>query len=106
MGPSAIAAEPELRKKLADPNETIALSAAWALAEIDPSSAEIARQSVPLLIKGLADAEPRVRMQAAVSLGRLGPLAKDAAPALKTILHDQDAMVRIAAEKALKAIGG
>ena len=48
---------------------------------IDPTSAEIARQSVPLLIKGLADTEPRVRTEAAVSLGRLGPLAKDAAPA-------------------------
>jgi HEAT repeat protein len=106
MGPSAIAAEAELRKKLADPNESITLSAAWALARIDPTSAEIARQSVPLLIKGLADSEPRVRTEAAVSLGRLGPLAKDAAPALKTALHDTDEMARDAAEKALKATGG
>ena len=106
MGPSAIAAEPDLRKKLSDPNESLALSAAWALARIAPTSAEIARQSVPLLIKGLADFEPRVRTEAAISLACLGPLAKDATSALKTALRDKDEAVRDAAEKALKAIGG
>ena len=94
----------ELRKKLSDPNESIAMSAAWALARIDPASAEIARQSVPLLIKGLADSEPRVRTQAAISLACLGPLAKDATPALKMALHDEDETVRDAAEKALQTI--
>ncbi len=75
------------------------------LARIDPASAEIARQSVPLLVKGLTDSEPRVRVEAAASLEHLGRLAKEAVPSLKQAMYDKDEAVRIAAEKALKAVG-
>jgi HEAT repeat protein len=105
IGPAAIAAKPELQNKLRDANQSIALSAAWALARIDPRSAEVARLSVPLLLQGLADAEPRVRAEAANSLALLGPLAKDAVPALKKVLRDPDDTVRDAADKAIRATG-
>jgi len=54
----------------------------------------------------LASGELRVRAAACVLLGSLGPAANDAADALQRSLNDDDAYVRFAAAKALKAIAG
>jgi HEAT repeat protein len=105
LGPKAIASKFELQKKLSDPDEFIALAAAWALSQIDPLCSQVAEKSVPLLIKGLSDSEPRVRREAAAALRNIGPLAKDAIPALKMATNDKDEPVRDMAAAALKAIG-
>ena len=106
MGPAALAAEPELQKKLKDKDQTVALAAAWALAKIDPKCPETAPQSVPVLIEALSDPEPRVRLEAAIALRCLGPLAKDAVPALKkAAMQDNDELVRDMVAQALAAIG-
>jgi HEAT repeat protein len=103
IGKRAAAAEPELRKKIGDSDEAGSL-AAWALVRISPDSPQAARQLVPLFVKSLADCEPRVRVEAAASLQRLGPLAKDAIPVLKDASRDPDETVHAAAVAALNAI--
>ncbi len=105
IGKPAAVAVPELKKMLADKDEFKALASAWALAHIEPASAEIAQVSVPLLIRGLKEPQPGVRREAAVALGCLGPLAKDAIPALKEASRDKDEMVRNTAADALESIG-
>jgi HEAT repeat protein len=72
---------------------------------IDPADAAVAKKSVPLLRVGLADSEARIRGQAAVAMGKLGPLAKPAAAALQEAQRDADPEVAAAAAAALKAIG-
>ena len=104
MGKPAAAAVPELQKKLGDSDECGAL-AAWALVRIAPDSPQVARQLVPIFVKALNNCEPMVRVEAAASLQRLGPLAKDAIPALKRASADNDETVHAAALAALGAVG-
>jgi HEAT repeat protein len=106
IGPAAKSAKAALRGNLASPDEFLAMASAWALARIDPGCTETAPKSVPLLCSALEQPDAMTRLHAAESLGLLGPLAKDAAGALKKALQDANADVRDAAAKALKAIGG
>lgn len=46
-------------------------------------------ETVPILLKLLDDQEPRVRGDAAESLGQFGPAAKEAVPKLKDLLADK-----------------
>jgi HEAT repeat protein len=71
--------------------------AADALVAIGPAS-------VPALIRGLASDDRIEREAAANTLGRLGPAARGAVPALQTTLQDQHGWVRDAAARALRAI--
>jgi HEAT repeat protein len=105
IGPAAASAKSALVKAMSGKDETLALFSAWALASIDPADAEVAKKSVPRLRVGLADSEARIRHQAAVALGKLGPLAKPAAAALQEAQRDADPEVAAAAAAALKAIG-
>lgn len=105
IGPAAAAAKPALIKAMSGKDETLAVFSAWALALIDPSDADVAKKSVPLLCAALADSEAGIRHQAAVALGKLGPLAKTAVPALQKAQRDADPEVAAAAGAALKAIG-
>jgi HEAT repeat protein len=62
--------------------------------------------SVPSLVKTLKeDKDPNMRYWAAESLGRLGPEASEAVPALAEALKDEDKMVRMGAAYALAEIG-
>jgi HEAT repeat protein len=106
IGPAAKSAKAALQRNLASPDEFLSVSSAWALARIDPGCTETAPKSVPLLVKALGEPDAMTRLHAAESLGLLGPLAKDAAPALQKAVQDANADVREAATKALKAIGG
>ena len=105
IGKPAAVAVPKLKKMMADKDEFTTLASAWALAHIEPASAEIAQVSVPLLISGLKSPEPVIRREAIVALGRLGPLAKDAVPALKELARGKDVVIRDTANEALKSIG-
>jgi HEAT repeat protein len=64
------------------------------------------RAAVPDLATTVTeDAEPSVRLSAAMALGSIGPDAKDGVPALVRALKDRDTEVRLQAAKALGAIG-
>src|SRR4051812_8298014 len=58
-------------------------------------------QAVDVLLKQLADNDPDKVCAAARALGRLGPAAKVAAPALTGRLKDRDSRVRLSAAEAL-----
>ena len=77
---------------------------AWALVQIQPASAEVAAETVPLLSTALSSPLPAARRGAAEALGALGPLAKSAADALKRAADDEDPAVAKAATEALKAV--
>jgi hypothetical protein len=59
---------------------------------------------VPALIERLGNERAKVRTASAEQLLRLGPLAKEAAPALKARLHDRDPACAAACAAALGAI--
>ena len=103
---AAIAAKPRLQKCLRGQDEFLCMASAWALAQIHPECPTCAALSVPVLTKALAGPDPLTRVHAAEALGRLGPLAKDAAAALKKALKDENPDIRKAAADALRAIGG
>ena len=104
IGPAAAEAKPALLGILSGQDRALALDSAWALARIEPGSAEMAAKVVPVLVAGLSAPLPLSRQSAAEALGGLGSLAKDAAPALEKAAKDQDAGVRNAAAKALAAV--
>jgi len=80
----------------------LALCSAWGQGTTD---ADVAAQ-VQKQIQGLKDNNPNVRSAAAVGLGKIGPGAKEAVPALSAALaKDTDASVRSAAAWALGRIG-
>lgn len=106
IGPAATSAEAALQKNLAGADQFLATASAWALARIHPDCPEIAQKSVPVLIKALGEPDAMTRLHAAESLQLFGPLAKDAAIALNKAARDDNADVREAAARALRAIGG
>ena len=105
IGPAAASAKAELAEHLAGDDHFFCMASAWALAQIDPKDAELAAKSVPVLIQALEEPDPPTRLHAAEALGLLGPLAGDAAAALKKLQSDPDKAVREAAVGALKAVG-
>lgn len=105
VGPAAMAAKPALQKCLGSSDEFACMASAWALACIHPECKETAAKSVPILAKALAEPDALSRLHAAEALRRLGPCAKDAVPALKKALQDDNPDVREAAGQALQAIG-
>jgi HEAT repeat protein len=57
------------------------------------------------LIEALSDKDALVRMRAARALGRMGPDAKEAIPALLEAVNHPEPPVRQAAAEALREIG-
>jgi HEAT repeat protein len=105
MGVTALEARPALEQELENKDPHLALAAAWALARIDPDCTHTPPRALPLLVKGLADADPMVRLEAAGAVRCLGPMARPAADALrKTAKEDPSELVRDMAEQALKAM--
>jgi HEAT repeat protein len=106
IGPAAMPAKEELRKCLSSADQFLGMASAWALAQVDPQCSETAGKSVPLLTKALEAPDAMTRLHAIEALCCLGPLAKDAVPALKRALQDANEDVRAAAAEALREIGG
>ncbi len=72
---------------------------------IRPDPFESIRQSLVLqILPFLKDQDPRVRANAALVLGEMGPLAKRAIPYLMPLLQDRDLGVYLSAKAALKQI--
>lgn len=58
------------------------------------------------LVEALKDKDKFVRMEAARALGRIGPPAREAVPALTALLRDSELFVSREAQAALRSIGG
>ncbi len=106
IGPAASAAEPLLLQAMQDSDKALAAIAARSLVEIQPeaSRTQSAAKAVPVLVSCLSDPLPETRKAAAESLAALGPLAREARPALEKASHDNVKGVRDAAARALKVI--
>ncbi|MHC4405985.1 MAG: HEAT repeat domain-containing protein [Planctomycetota bacterium] len=105
IGPVSMKARAQLVENLQSDDASLAFVSAWALAQIDPGSRQTASRSVAILAAALEEAHGAHRVEAAAALGRLGPLAKSAVPALKEATSDDDPHVRQAAAKALESVG-
>jgi len=90
----------ELLKDLQAAEEGDRIKAARTLPERKADAARI----VPALSAALKDKESDVRRSAALGLGNLGELARDAIPSLVEAQKDSDARVRKAVEIALSRI--
>jgi hypothetical protein len=78
----------------------------WGLPETAADAlSRIGEAAVPALVGALSDPDPKVRLQAARALARIGPPAKDAVAALTRALDDSDVAVRANAARALGQIG-
>jgi HEAT repeat protein len=86
IGPPAKPAVPAILNLCQSADPKIRLAAAQALVNIDPRQAS---HVVPVLIDSLQNADSLVRDDAARMLGELGPVAKDAAPALLAGLQSE-----------------
>ena len=123
MGPEAKAAIPALTELLRDEKRIVRVAAAEALAKMGPEPKSTA---ISILIELLRDKtgevpRPRVfsthgfpeeqrlewnaRVRAAGALGKMGPEAKRAIPALTELLRDEEYDLRFSAASALKGIG-
>jgi HEAT repeat protein len=107
IGPGSVAALPQLTAALKDPAPTVGMAAALAIGQMR----DAAKPAVPQLIaeiqatdqKQLSNAGVQVLRNIARALGEIGPAAKDAVPALKTVQHLR---VKYLAEEAIAKIEG
>jgi HEAT repeat protein len=133
LGPQARVAEPVLLEALGDTNESVVAEAAVSLKKIGVPAAEFVPQlkaglnskdqmkrfraaqrvmSVApadadahrVLVLGATEAASPVRYLAVEELGKAGPAAKDAIPALRELLKSNDRALASAAAEALKEI--
>ena len=114
LGPIAQAALPALREISREPNANLRLQAASAMVQVGDTSAALAAFSmvmrsgngrqvwvaatelatlgdttaVPVLVRSLSDSSFAIRSGAAAALGKMGPRARAAIPALATMLGD------------------
>jgi HEAT repeat protein len=86
FGPRARAAVPRLDAALNDPVPLVRVSAAAALAAVDPTNA----RAVPALITALDSTDIEVLEPAVSAIGAIGPKARAAVPKLKTIVSRND----------------
>lgn len=100
IGPDAGSAVDALRKSLSRVNGEARLNVGWALWRIrqDPWGPQVLAQT-------LEYPDPNIRRDSAALLGHIGAGAKEAVPALTTVLADKTTAVRAAAAMALGQIG-
>jgi hypothetical protein len=101
IGPNAASAVQDLIDEMDDPADTLREHAAEAIGDIGPTAAEL---GVPALRKALTDHYVKVRRDSVRSLGYIGENARPAAEDMLLLLKDPEALVRDAAEKALKTV--
>jgi hypothetical protein len=82
----------------------IVSASAWALVEINPRLRGLAERCLEPLTRGLRQSDAVARSRAAEALGKLGPAAMAAVPALEELALDQDETVRESAAAAIRKI--
>jgi HEAT repeat protein len=87
---------------LSDKDDATASTAASALAD----SGTNAVLAVAALTRAFKDPRENVRNNAAVALGRIGPAAKPAIPALETLMRQSEGGLKLAACRALWLVDG
>ena len=101
IGTASKPAIPQLHRMLngRDPHERTV--AAWALVQIAPDR-ETIETAIPLLCTALNFSEnPRVRLESAITLGKIGSGSNEAKQSLQSALKDSDESVRKSAEAAI-----
>jgi HEAT repeat protein len=106
IGPAAKEALPALTQLAASDDELLKLSSVWAMLQIGVMNDDLTKMAVPMLTKALTSEREFVRVEAAMSLGKLGKAAASAAAALEKAAQDPSPAVRSAAEESLKLIKG
>ena len=107
IGPAALPAAESLRSLISSPDEVLATVAAWSMLKITPEDKTLLDQAIPALRKAVRADRELVRLEAAVSLGDIGPAAASAIPILELVSEeDSSRQVRDAAGAALKKIRG
>jgi HEAT repeat protein len=99
LGADGKAALPALLLALRDEGELVRQNALQSIIAIGPDGT-----ATQPLTDSLKDSDALVRVLSANALGRLGPLARPALPALREALKDRDENVQQAAADALKVI--
>jgi HEAT repeat protein len=104
IGSAAESAVPAIDKLLKSKSVYAQAAAAWSLAQIQKDHAAVAKKVLPLMIKSLKSPVELVRLEAAETLGSLGPAAKSAVPDLKQATADPSAAVSRSAKTAIERI--
>jgi hypothetical protein len=97
--PEAVAALAKTLGNQGEEGRSVRLKAVQALGRLAPSA-----EGVAALAKALKDAWGGVRCEAALQLGKRGPAAKDALPALREALKDPLGVVHEAAREAISTL--
>ncbi len=106
IGPGAKDAIKPLVRKMEADQSFDSLASAWALSRIATGDEAIAKQVLPVLLRGLADADEQTRLNSVDALAGWGSLAAPAHAELKKAVHeDKSPVVRAAAKAALKESG-
>jgi HEAT repeat protein len=90
----------EMALGLTRPLQEIRYQAACALRELGTN----ARPAIPALITACDDSEDKVRVCCMKTLGRIGPAASNAIPALQKSLQQQSLLIRSVAQEAISQI--
>jgi HEAT repeat protein len=105
IGPGARGAVKPLLQRMKADDSFCAFASAWALTRIAPDDDEVVAAVVPKLTRGLANKDEQTRVESAEAIGDLGKAAASTAPTLqRTAKEDSSAVVRAAAEAALKRV--
>jgi HEAT repeat protein len=106
IDPDASACVDEITQLMESDNPRFTTVCAWALVRIDPENADNIRRAIPLLIQATGHEQAFVRVEAASTLGMIGPAAKEAIAPLQNLADDPDPDVRSAAAEAIEMIAG
>jgi HEAT repeat protein len=104
MGPAARDALPALIQAVTQGDTESRIEA---LAALEALGIDEAKTALPQLTRvlGERDVDPKVLIEIAKALGRMGGAARPAVPALRRLLGHEEAEVRLAASEAILAIG-
>lgn len=105
IGPGAKAATRPLLRKMEADRSFDSLASAWALSRIASGNDAVAKRVMPVLLRGLSNADEQTRLNSAEAIAEWGSNAAQAAAELKKVAHeDKSPAVRKAAEAALKRV--
>jgi HEAT repeat protein len=106
IGPAAKSAAPALRKNLSSDDTFLRIATVWALLQIEGKSDRLVKMAVPMFSGMLNDEQEMRRVEAARSLGEIGPAAAPALSRLKELSESDTPAVRGVAREAIGKISG